>query len=154
MGSIPIGTIFSVSIHFDWFETELLTRIDMNVNRPYSPNTGSVVSNTNSVGSRWSYNRPASGLTRNRQNANLNRLHNIYTRKLKALEDSYKTRKSIPMTAKLSRNELAPLKQQAKNMAKKTFGPIHFNEFSKIAGIGGARTRRFRRNRTLTRRRR
>ena len=124
--------------------------MNANSNRPYSPNTGSVVSNTNSMGSRWSYNRPVSGLTRNRQNANLNRLHNTYTRKLKALEDSYKTRKSIPMTAKLSRNEFGPLKQQARNMTKKAFGPIHFNELSKIAGIGGGRrSRRNRRNRKM-----
>lgn len=119
-----------------------------NSKRPFTPNSGSVISNASSTGSRWLYNRPAPGLTRNRQNANLNRIHNTYTRKLKALEDSFKTRKSIPMTAKLSRNELSPLKQQAKNMTKKSVGPIYFNELSKIAGIGGGkRTRRNRRNR-------
>jgi hypothetical protein len=127
--------------------------MSMNSNRPYSPNTGSVVSNASSTGSRWSYNRPVAGLTRNRQNANLNRIHNTYTRKLKALEDSYKTRKSIPMTAKLSRNELSPLKKQAKNMTEKSVGYIRFNELSKIAGIGGRRTRRSRRNRKMSHRR-
>jgi hypothetical protein len=56
------------------------------------------------------------------------------------------------MTAKLTRNELSPLKQQAKNMTKKTFGPIHFNELSKIVGIGGRRRRSNRRTRRNHRR--
>lgn len=114
----------------------------MNSNRPDSPNTGSVISNASSTGSRWSYNRPAPGLTRYRQNANLNRLHNTYTRKFNALQSAYKTRMSIPTTAKLTPKELAPLKKQAKNMTEKSVGHIRFNELSKIAGIGGGRTRR------------
>ena len=121
--------------------------MNANSNRPYSPNTGSVASST---GSRWSYNRPASGLTRNRQNANLNRLHNIYTRKLKALEDSYTSHHPGHV---ISATELARLKQQAKNQTKSRFGTIHFNELSKIAGIGGRRSRT-RRNRSSRRTRR